>query len=314
MARGQTGEGGPVSLAEIELGIGNWAWGDRTFWAGRGVYSDADSRAAFDVSLAHGIRLIDTAEMYGWGRAEKLLGQFIRESGASVYVATKFMPLPWRLTRRRLINALQGSLRRLGLDQVELYQIHWPVPPVPIDTWAEALADAVEQGLARQVGVSNYSASQMRRAFAVLARRGVHLAANQVEYSLLERTPERNGLLRACQELGVRLLAYSPLRQGLLTGKYAPDQPPPGIRGPRYATQLARLGPLMEVMRALGAAHGGKTPAQVALNWAIRKGTLPIPGVRDARQAEENAGALGWALTDEEVAALDAASDAVTRV
>jgi aryl-alcohol dehydrogenase-like predicted oxidoreductase len=217
------------------------------------------------------------------------------------------------LTQASLRRALEGSLRRLGVDQVELYQIHWPNPPVSIETWADALAHVIEAGLARQVGVSNYSAGQMRRAFVTLARRGAPLASNQVEYSLLQRAPERNGVMSACAELGVRLIAYSPLGQGLLTGKYTPDNPPPGVRGWSSRDKLARARPLLRLLREIGEAHGDKTPAQVALNWTICKGALPIPGARDARQAEENSGALGWRLSAEEVAALDAASDAVTR-
>ncbi len=310
MSAGQAGANGPVPLDSIELGVGNWPWVDQYFWANPRGYSDADARAAFETSLASGVTLIDTAELYGLGGAERLLGQFMRESGRQAVVATKFLPMPWRLTKASLRRALEGSLRRLGVDQVELYQMHWPNPPVPIETWMEALADAVEAGLTRQVGISNYSVGQTRRAFVALARRGVRLASNQVAYSLLHHQPERNGLMSACRELGVRLIAYSPLAQGLLTGKYTPDNPPPGIRGWQYRRQLARIQALITLMREIGAAHGGKSPAQVALNWTICKGALPIPGARNARQAEENAGARGWRLTEEEIAALDAASDA----
>lgn len=295
-------------LDAVQMGIGNWAWGDFMFWSNRGQYSEADARAAFDAAVAAGIELVDTAEMYGFGRSERLLGQFMRESGHRVKVATKFMPYPWRLSKGSLLRALRGSLRRLGVEQVDLYQIHWPNPPLPIETWVEGLADAVEAGLAREVGVSNFNVAQMRRAHEVLARRGLRLASNQVEYSLLHRAPERNGLLAACRELGVRLIAYSPLAQGLLTGKYTPDSPPPGLRRWTLGGKLSSLGPLLALMREIGQAHGGASPAQVALNWTMAKGALPIPGARNARQAEENAGALGWQLTADEVAALDAAT------
>jgi aryl-alcohol dehydrogenase-like predicted oxidoreductase len=188
--------------------------------------------------------------------------------------------MPWRLSKGALLRALRGSLRRLGVRQVSLYQIHWSNPPVAVEIWVDALADAVAVGLTKAVGVSNFSVGQMRRAHAVLARRGVPLASNQVEYSLLHRDPERNGLLDACRELGVRLIAYSPLSKGLLTGKYTPGNPPPGIRRRLLWEKLVTVQPLIGLMREIGQGHGGKTSAQVALNWTICKGALPIPGAR----------------------------------
>lgn len=296
-------------LHAIELGLGALAWGDRLLWQyGRG-YTEADVRAAFDVSLEEGIRFIDTAEAYGQGRSERLLGQFIRESQQPVLVATKFMPFPWRLVKESLLRALRHSLERLGLEAIDLYQIHWPFPPVPTDTWMDGMAEAVKLGLTRTVGVSNYSQTLMLRAYLALARHNIQLASNQVEYHLLDRSVEKNGLLARCQELGVRLIAYSPLAKGLLTGKYAPENPPPGIRGPQFAGLLAKIQPLLKLMMQIGQDHGGKTPAQIALNWLICKGALPIPGAKNAAQAQQNAGALGWRLTPEQVAALDEASN-----
>jgi aryl-alcohol dehydrogenase-like predicted oxidoreductase len=304
---------GKTEIRISQLGIGAWAWGDRFYWGyGRG-YQLKDVQEAFEACLEAGINFFDTAEVYGQGQSEKLLGQFIRLSGARVMVATKFIPLPWRLSKGALLKALRGSLKRLGLDQVELYQIHQPLPPMPVETWAEALADAVEQGLTRAVGVSNYNEEKMRRTHLVLARRGVPLASNQVEYSLLDRKVETNRLLKACQELGVTLIAYSPLAQGVLTGKYTPENPPPGIRGRRYnRSKMEKTQPLLSKMHEMGRGHDGKTIAQVALNWVICKGALPIPGAKNARQARENIGALGWRLSAEEVAALDETADQVS--
>lgn len=296
------------------MGIGNWAWGDRVFWGGRNQYGESDSRAAFTTSLDAGIRLVDTAEIYGiMGRAEALLGQFMHEngSGSRVIVATKFFPYPWRFRKGQLLRALRSSLRRLGIARVDLYQIHWPPGVGSIEFWADALADAVDAGLVKAVGVSNYSAAQMQRTADALAKRGLRLASNQVHYSLLQRAPERNGVLAACEALDARLIAYSPLAQGLLTGKYSPENLPAGLRRRRFRESVARVQPLVALMKEIGAAHDGRTPSQVALNWTMCKGTLPIPGVRNARQAEQNAGALGWRLTADEVAALDALSERV---
>jgi aryl-alcohol dehydrogenase-like predicted oxidoreductase len=297
-------------LDGIEIGIGTWAWGDRLFWGFGREYSDEDVRQAFQASLLAGITLFDTAEVYGMGKSEQYLGEFVRASNQPVILATKFMPYPWRLTRRSLLRALRGSLKRLGVPMVELYQIHQPMPPVNVETWMAAMVEAVQAGLTREVGVSNYDSSRMQQAYDALAREGIHLASNQVEYSLVDRQVEKNGLLKQCQELGVRLIAYSPLGMGVLTGKYTPENPPSGIRGRRYNRAfLEKIEPLMTLIKRIGSDHDGKTPAQVAINWTICKGTLPIPGAKNLPQAEQNSGAVGWRLTDDEVAALDEASD-----
>lgn len=304
------GHGG---LQVSALGIGAWAWGDRLLWGYEGQADDPKLQATFDTALAEGVNLFDTAEVYGSGLSERLVGRFMRASkqiSAPVNIATKFAPLPWRFQKRQLLAALRRSLDRLGLEKVDLYQIHSPSPFVPIETWADALADAVQAGLARVVGVSNYSAGQMRRAHAVLAKRGVSLASNQVEYSLLVRDPERDGVLQTCRDLGVALIAYSPLGMGMLTGKYTPENLPRGARRFKYHRNLlARLQPLIGKQREIGEAQGGKTPAQVAINWIMSKGAIPIPGAKSAEQVRQNAGALGWRLAPDQVAALDAASE-----
>lgn len=302
---------GKTDIQIAPLGLGAWAWGDRLVWGyGRGGYTDQDIRLAFDSSIEMGVDFIDTAEIYGSGRSERLLGQFLAETRQKLdhplVVATKFFPYPWRLSRKSLLRALKGSLRRLGLEKVDLYQIHWPWPPIPVETWAEALAEAVQAGLTRAVGVSNYTEEQMRRTYEVLAKRGIPLASNQVQYHLLNRKVEFNGLLKTCQDLGITLIAYSPIAKGILTGKYTPENPPPGVRGRMYTrSQLQALQPLIQSMRKIGEEHGGKTPSQVALNWLICKGAVPIPGAKNVRQASENAGALGWRLSEAEVAYLD---------
>jgi aryl-alcohol dehydrogenase-like predicted oxidoreductase len=300
-------------LHAVEFGLGAWQWGDRLIWQYGQTHNDEDCRAAFLVSLEAGIRFVDTAEVYGNGRSERLLGQFLEETDQPVLVATKYFPYPWRLTKKSLIRALKGSLERIGVETIDLYQIHQPFSLQPLESLMEALAEAVKEGLTRTVGVSNYNQSQMLRAYSALSRKNVPLAANQVTYSLLNRGIEKDGLLARCNELGVRVIAYSPIEKGLLTGKYSAENPPPGIRGQRYSGLLPKIGPLLKLMTDLGQEHGGKSKAQVALNWCICKGTMPIPGAKNAAQAEENAGALGWKLTDEEVEKLDQASAAALK-
>lgn len=210
---------------------------------------------------------------------------------------------------KTLLNALKGSLERIGIESVDLYQIHWPSLTMNNDLLMEGLAECVKSGLTRTVGVSNFGHNRMLASYSALARHNIPLASNQVHYSLLNRSPEKKGVLMRCQELGIRLIAYSPLEQGLLTGKYNADNPPSGTRSRRYASLLPKLQPLLKLLTEIGQDHGGKSNAQVALNWVICKGAMPIPGAKNEEQALQNAGALGWKLTDAEVAKLDEVSD-----
>jgi aryl-alcohol dehydrogenase-like predicted oxidoreductase len=301
---------GKTDLLISRLGLGTWQWGDRMMWGYGKTHTETDVHEAFQASLEAGTRFFDTAEIYGNGRSEQLLGEFIKNVEQPIVIATKFMPFPWRLWKGRLHAALRASLNRLGLERVDLYQIHWPMPPVSIETWANALADAVEAGLVKAVGVSNFNAAQMLKAHATLLKRGVPLASNQVEYHMLNRKVEKNGLLKLCHELEVTLIAYSPLAKGILTGKYTSELPPAGMRERLFSrAQLAALQPLIKQLGEYGMAHGEKSPAQVALNWLVCKGAVPIPGAKNARQAHENAAALGWQLSEEETAALDETCD-----
>ena len=300
---------GATGIEIPELGVGVWQWGDTSFWGYGREYGESEIRAAFDVCMARGLNFFDTAEVYGSGVSERNLGAFVRASGRPVVVASKFFPFPWRLRSPSILGAARASLQRLGLERIDLYQIHWPYPPMSVETWMAGLAAAAGEGLIRAAGVSNYSVSQTRRAHAALARRGLPLASNQVRFSLLDRGPERSGLLEACRELNVTLIAYSPLAQGFLTGKYTRLHPMRGLRTARLAApSYARLDRLVGLLREIGSGHEGRTPAQVALNWVLCKGAVPIPGAKTAQQAEENAGAVGWRLTPEEVGALDSAT------
>jgi aryl-alcohol dehydrogenase-like predicted oxidoreductase len=302
---------GQTDLRVSPLGLGVWQWGDTMMWGYGKAYGDADLKPVYEATLTAGINFIDTAEMYGRGRSERVVGQFMRETNTrdQVILATKFMPLPWRLSPGRLVHALRESLNRLGLSQVDLYQVHFPMPPLAVETWANALADAVEAGLTRAVGVSNYNVGQTMRTHAILMKRGIPLASNQVEYSLLNRKPETSGLVEVCRDLGVTIIAYSPIAKGMLTGKYTPDNLPTGMRARMYNREyLGKIQPLIELLKEIGQAHEGKTPSQVSLNWLICKGALPIPGAKNLRQAQENFGALGWRLSEDEVQALEKVS------
>lgn len=302
---------GTSDVEITKLGIGAWSWGDTFFW-NEGSWDDRkmnESRAAFNASVDAGITFFDTAEVYGSKAmgggedSERLLGRFIKERQKKdeVVVATKFAALPWRLGRGSLICALKESLKRLELSQVDLYQLHWPGLWGNED-YIDGLADAVEQGLVKAVGVSNYNEGRLRRAHSQLKKRGVPLASNQVHYSLIYRAPESNGVMKACTELGVTIIAYSPIGQGVLSGKYTPENPPSGPRGQIYNKEfLRKAAPLLQRLQEVGRSYG-KTPTQVSLNWLLAQGgVVPIPGAKTAAQAEEFAGALGWNLTYDEV-------------
>jgi aryl-alcohol dehydrogenase-like predicted oxidoreductase len=191
---------------------------------------------------------------------------------------------------------------------MDLYQVHWPFPSLlSQEGLMNALADEVEQGRIKAIGVSNYNAEQMREAHKLLARRGIPLAVNQMRYSLVTREIESNGVMAAAQELDVTILAYSPLAQGLLTGKYTATNPPSGARSmdQRFkGAGLRKVQPLLEKLNELGEKYG-KTQAQVALNWLMcQPGVIPIPGIKSDTQVDQNAGALGWELSTKEVAEL----------
>jgi len=301
-------------VAIPRLGVGTWSWGDKSTWGmdGYDTQLTRDSiREAWDASIDAGVTLFDTAEIYGSGESERIIGALLADDptrASRAVVATKFMPSPWKLdVRRSLLAALRASLGRLGLPAVDLYQIHGPVSLRSHAALAGALAAARDEGLVRSVGVSNYSIKETRAMAAALESHGMRLATNQIEFSLLRRSPETGGLLAACADLGVVPLAYSPIGQGRLTGKYSAANPPPGKR--TFSNHpMEVVDAVVAELRRIGDEHGGKLPGQVALNWIVAKGAVPIPGAKNRSQAEENAGALGWNLDGDQVSRLDRAA------
>jgi aryl-alcohol dehydrogenase-like predicted oxidoreductase len=303
---------GRSPLAVTPLGVGCWAWGDRRFWRYGEDLGPRDIVDAFDACLHAGLDFYDTAEAYGAGKSEQFIGSLTRRSGRELVIATKYAPIAGRGGPRAIPRGLAGSLRRTGQRRIDLYQIHWPDrDEVPIAPTMHVLAGLIEAGQIRAVGVSNFRVAEMREAHAALARRGVPLASNQVHYSLLNRGPEVDGVLDACRELGVTLLAYSPLEQGLLTGKYAVDTIPSGPRAdtPSFApANVAAAAPVIATLRTLADAHG-VDPAAIALAWLLAKpGVVPVAGAKTGAQVARNAKALDLELSDGEMASLDAAS------
>ena len=292
------------------LGVGTWAWGDQRTW-GMGTYDTSVTEStigdAWRTSLDAGIGFYDTAEVYGGGESERILGRLLQDDPGrrdSLVIATKFWPAPWKVNLGpALRQSLEASLGRLRIPTVDLYQIHGPISLRSASAMADALADVVEAGLVRAVGVSNYSVKEMTKIHRELRARGIPLASNQIELSLLRTRPASNGLLDACADLGVVPIAYSPIGQGRLTGKYSASNPPPGRRN-FSAHPMEEVDRVVAVLRDVGAQHD-RSPSQVALRWIIDKGAVPIPGAKNARQASDNAGALGWTLEPAEIDALD---------
>jgi aryl-alcohol dehydrogenase-like predicted oxidoreductase len=286
-----------LTVSPVGVGTNRWALGTNT----------AGAFQAFQASVDAGVDFFDTAEIYSGGNSERLLGTCREQDRRPVLLASKFAPLPTRLTRRQFLRALDASLGRLGVQTIDLYYVHWPFTLLRIESLMEWMAQAVETGKIRAVGVSNYSAMQMRRAAERLARYQIPLAANEVHYSLVHRQPEVNGVLEACRDLQVALVAYRPLEGGQLT--------PSAARG-ASAVQPAALvrngktpSPLEEALKAIAQQHGTSV-SQVILNWLLKRDAhvIPIPGTTSARHALENAETLTWNLSDDEFAAIDEVS------
>jgi aryl-alcohol dehydrogenase-like predicted oxidoreductase len=310
---------GRSNLQVPRLGVGAMTWGDAKGLArlhpAKTAYGGAEGfdeeKRALESSIQAGVDLFDTAAMYSGGASERRLGELVK--GREVLIASKF-PGGFSFKVEGFPRELDASLERLGRDSIDLYQHHFPNSRISIPALMNKLADAVAAGKIKTVGVSNYSAEQMREAHAALAKRGIPLASNQVEYSLLHRQPEVNGVLDACRELGITLIAYTPLAGGRLTGKYSSKNRATGFFRrilPQYSRKaLDEIQPVVILLREIGDRYS-KTPSQVALRWLIENPVvLPIPGAKNGKQAMDNAGALSFSLTSDEVEALSQATKA----
>jgi aryl-alcohol dehydrogenase-like predicted oxidoreductase len=277
----------------------------------------------FRTALDLGIDFIDTAEIYTGGRSERLIGEFTHRDTRRTVICTKFAPLPTRMSAGRVLAALDASLERLGAESIDVYLVHFPFAFLSTRSLMQALAQAVRMGKIRAVGVSNYGAKQMRTAATYLAQHGVPLAANEVQYSLLHRKPEMNGVLDTCRELNVALIAYFPLGAGLLSAAEASmaEASDPSRQHRRRRSRLAermitggsgtseQRVTLAETLQRIALSHGG-TVSQVALNWLLQRDehVIAIPGATSAGHVRQNAEALRWSLRPEEFAAIDRAS------
>jgi aryl-alcohol dehydrogenase-like predicted oxidoreductase len=304
-----------ILVTPIGLGVMEMAGGGGLIGRMFPVISQEDKNAIIKAALDGGINWFDTAEMYGAGVSERSLATGLKAAGKTdkdVIVATKWQPI--LRTARNIPISIEDRLRFLDGFSIANYMVHQPYSFSSPEAEMNAMADLVEAGKIRSVGVSNFNPARMRRAHAALAKRGLPLAVNQVQYSLLRRDIETNGVLETARELGVTITAYTPLARGLLSGKYHKNpellRRMSGVRKAMMRRNLERSRPLINAMDELAAKYG-ITIAQVALNWVINfngETVVTIPGATKVRQAEESAGAMKFKLSKDEMARLDEVS------
>lgn len=326
---------GPLEISA--LGCGTWSWGNRLLFE-YDVSQDEAIYEAYKEIRSAGVTIFDTADSYGTfdlnGRAEILLGQFERRYQTELeqsspdwwnfgrpisnkqQVATKIAPYPWRITRSSIVKAAEGSLKRLQQPKLAVAQLHWSTSkyqPFQERTLWEGLADVYDKDLAEAVGVSNYGPKSLQNVAEYMRERNTPLAIAQIQYSLMTFKDAKD-MNDVCNDMNCRLISYSPLCLGLLTGKYDLDNlPRPGNpRRQLFKELLPGAQDLLNVLNVV-ADECGKTQTQVAINWAICKGTVPIPGARTIDQARENLGSVGWSLKPDAVLELDNAASKISK-
>lgn len=331
------------TLKVPSVGVGTISWSSDKIFKTENKEIESLVKTACDTNTA----FFDTAERYGshvkaalgmgWGETESLLQKAIVnvETETPPIVATKFTPTPWRTTVESVVEACEQSRDRLGVEQIDLYQLHMPdiVQPFRMfgkednkdEIYWEGLAECYNRGLVKNVGVCNYGSTLTMRCQEALAKKNVPLASNQIAYSLVGRHNGAQATLDKCAESGVKVLAFFPLGMGILTGKYSAKKGQNElsrskktsfelrdlqryVKGDGVQVPKGGISPLLEIMELI-AEERGKTVAQVALNYVVCKGAIPIPGARTQSQLIDNSGAMGWRLNDAEVAMLEQTAD-----
>ena len=288
------------------IGLGCWQFGSSD-WGYGNDYARRDAGAIVERALDLGVNLVDTAEIYAYGQSERIVGEAIRDRRDDVFLATKLFPL---LPLAPVVEQrAQASARRLGVDAIDLYQVHWPNPVVPNGPTMDGMQRVIAKGLVRHAGVSNFSRTRWEDAERRLGR---PVISNQVQYSLVQRKPERE-LLPYAQRVARLVIVYSPLAQGLLSGRYDGTNPPRGwVRRGNVLflrENIARAGELLDALRQVAKVHDA-TPAQVALAWVIRHpNVVAIPGASSVAQLESNVAAADLELSDDDDARLNSAAD-----
>ena len=309
-----------IEITPIGLGVMQFSGNGRLYRSMLSEVPEGETDVIVKAALDGGINWFDTAEMYGMGRSERSLAEALTLAGktdSQVVIGTKWNPL--LRTARNIPRSIEKRLQHLDGYAIDLYMVHAPYSLSSIEAQMNAMADLVEARKIRSVGISNFNAKQMRRAHAAHKERGIPLAANQVQYSLLHRNIESNGVLDTAEELGVTIVAWGPLASGLLTGKFHHDPQElaktPPMRRRRFNRSLERSRPVIAALEEIAARYD-VTPAQVALNWLIHfhgDAMVAIPGASRVQHAEESAGAMQFQLSEDELAYLDQLSSDIAR-
>lgn len=291
--------------------LGTWSWGtgavggDQVFGNHVGV---EELKPVFDEAMKNGLNLWDSAVVYGMGASENVLAAFTKTCcREEVKISTKFTPQIASDTENPVADMLAGSLARFDTDYIDIYWVH---NSADVERWTPYMAALVKSGKVKHIGVSNHNLAQIKRAEEILSAEGIHISAVQNHYSLLYRSSERAGILDYCRENGIDFWSYMVLEQGALSGKYDTQHPLPkgSQRGDTYNPMLPQIEKLVAAMRTVGDRYG-ISPAQVALAWAIAKGTTPIIGVTKVTQVQEAAQAASIVLTEEEIRTLEASAE-----
>lgn len=306
---------GRSDLKVTPIGLGCWQFSKRNNFAGKywPLLDNDVIRSIVDQALKNGINWFDTAEMYGNGASEKALSAALTSLGkkpGDVIIATKWMPL-FR-TASNITRTIYKRLEALDPFPIDLYQVHNPYGLSGVQEEMKAMAELVKRGKIRYTGVSNFNAKQMRSAWETLDKLGIPLISNQVRFNLLDRSIETNGILQTAKELGISIIAYSPLAQGILTGKFHDN--PELVKTTGYRSHFAtfkpdgleKSRPLVTKLKALGMKYN-VTPSQIALNWLIHshgESVVAIPGSTSIKQAMENTMVMQLRLSEEEMASL----------
>jgi aryl-alcohol dehydrogenase-like predicted oxidoreductase len=289
------------------IGVGTWQFGSKD-WGYGDEYAHGEALRIIDRALELGVNLVDTAEIYGKGESERIVGRAIAGRRDTVFLATKVLPIT--PTAAYVEKHGRGSLERLGVERVDLYQIHWPNPAFPLTTQMDGMRRLQAAGATTHVGVSNFSLARWQ---AAEVAHGGPVLSNQVQYSLAHPGPSR-ALVPYAQENDRLVIAYSPLAKGLLSGRYTPDNLPTD-RARRtdplfLPDNVGAAQPLIDTVQRVAKAHDAR-PSQVALAWVVsHPNVVAIPGASSVDQLESNVAAADLDLTADEIEELTAASDA----
>ena len=299
-------------MKEEKIALGTWAWGSGAF-GGDAVYGvstdEKNLKPVFEAAVRSGLRLWDTATVYGMGESERILGTLMRSAKREeVMVSTKFTPQLAEMYDNSVERMAEASMKRMGIDYIDVYWIH---NPMDVERWTPGLIPLLQSGKVKRVGVSNHNIKEIQRANEILGEAGFKVSAVQNHFSLLYRSSEKGGVLDYCKEQGIEFWAYMVLEQGALSGKYNKENPLPAEsdRGKKYNPILSQLEALTNEMTAIGQKYGASC-SQIGIAWAIAKGTLPIIGATKERHVVEAAEAAKIQLTAEEISKLEALADA----